>query len=104
MKISIITICFNFEKTIREIFLSVLQQTYKNIEYVIVDAKSTDSTISIIKEYLLMFKKKGISVNFKSEKDKGLYDAMNKGVFKSTGGIIGIINSEDIIHDKNAFK
>lgn len=104
MKISIITICFNSEKTIRETFESVLQQTYKNIEYVIVDGKSTDSTIDIIKEYLPKFKKKGISVNFKSEKDKGLYDAMNKGVSKATGDIIGIINSDDIIHDKNAFK
>ena len=104
MKISLITICFNSEKTIRETFDSVLKQTYKNIEYVIVDGKSTDSTVDIIKEYIPKFKKKGIEVNFKSEKDKGLYDAMNKGVSKATGDIIGIINSDDIIHDKNAFK
>ncbi len=104
MKVSLITICFNSADTIKDTFDSVLRQTYKKIEYVIVDGKSNDTTNDIIKEYLPKFKKKGIEVNYKSEKDKGLYDAMNKGISKATGEIIGIINSDDIIHDKDAFK
>ena len=104
MKISLITVCFNSESTIEDTFNSVLNQTYNNIEYIIVDGKSSDSTNDIIKKYIPKFESKGISVNYKSEKDKGLYDAMNKGVSKATGDIIGIINSDDVIHDKDAFK
>lgn len=104
MKISLVTICFNSEATIRDTFDSVLAQTYDNIEYVIKDGLSKDSTNKIIKEYLPKFKKKGIEVNYVSNSDKGLYDAMNIGVSMCTGDIIGIINSDDIIHDKDAFK
>ena len=104
MKISLVTICFNSEATIRDTFDSVLAQTYDNIEYVIKDGLSKDSTNKIIKEYLPKFKKKGIEVNYVSNSDKGLYDAMNIGVSMCTGDIIGIINSDDIIHDKVLLK
>ena len=104
MKISLITVCFNSEKTIRDTFDSVLNQTYKNIEYIIVDGKSTDSTMKIVDEYVPKFKNGGVELSISSEKDKGLSDAMNQGIKRATGDIIGIINSDDIIHDKNALK
>lgn len=104
MKISIITVCYNSESTIKETFESVLKQTYKNFEYIVVDGKSKDNTVSIIKDYKMKFKTRGIVLNYTSEKDDGLYDAVNKGISICTGNIIGIINSDDIIHDKNAFK
>lgn len=90
--ISIITPCFNSERTIRDTIESVLNQTYKNIEYIIVDGGSTDSTLDIIREYCPVFNGR---MRYVSEKDKGVYDAMNKGIRMSTGTLIGIINSDD---------
>jgi len=104
MKISIITVCYNSEATIKETFESVLKQTYKNYEYIIIDGKSKDNTLNIIKEYKEKFESKKINFKYISEKDKGLYDAMNKGIKMAMGNIIGIINSDDIINDKDAFK
>lgn len=93
--ISIITVCFNSAKTIRQTIESVLNQTYSNIEYIIVDGKSTDNTLEIIKEYEEQFINKGILYRYVSEPDNGIYDAMNKGVNMATGEWIGIINSDD---------
>lgn len=93
--ITVITVCFNSEKTIRSSLESVLNQTYHNIEYIIIDGKSTDSTIEIIKSYQHKFIEKGISYKWTSETDKGIYDAMNKGVKLSYGKLIGILNSDD---------
>lgn len=104
MKISLITVCYNSETTIKDTFDSVLNQTYDEIEYLILDGLSQDSTVAIINEYLPIFKKRGITVKFTSEMDNGLFDAMNKGITKSTGDVVGIINSDDVIHDKNALK
>lgn len=101
MKISIITVCYNSETTIQDTLESVLSQTYDNYEYLIIDGKSTDLTLNIIKEYEKKFDGK---LKFISEKDKGLYDAMNKGVKMASGDIIGIINSDDILAHKNVFK
>ena len=94
MKVSIITVCFNSEKTIEKTILSVLGQSYGNVEYIIIDGKSTDGTLSIIKKY-----NKDIST-LVSESDKGLYDAMNKGIKMATGDIIGILNSDDVFYNK----
>lgn len=91
-RVSIITPCLNSEKTIRDTIESVLRQTYQNIEYIIVDGGSADGTIPIIKEYIPLFQGR---LRYISEKDKGIYDAMNKGIKMSRGCLIGIINSDD---------
>lgn len=100
-KISIITPCYNSEKTIADTLESVLNQNYDNYEYIIQDAKSTDKTLEIIKSYEKKFKGK---LFIYSEKDSGIFDAMNKGIKHSTGDIIGIINSDDVLANNNVFK
>lgn len=92
MKISLITITYNSEKTLSDTFQSVLRQKYKNIEYIVVDGASKDNTISIIEEYEPLFQNK---MKWISEPDKGLYDALNKGIQMACGDIIGILNSDD---------
>jgi glycosyltransferase involved in cell wall biosynthesis len=89
VKISIITVIYNSELTIRDTFDSVLAQTYSDIEYIVVDGFSNDNTVDIIKEYEPKFKGR---MHWISEPDKGLYDAMNKGIRMATGDVIGIIN------------
>lgn len=96
MKISIITVCYNSENTIETTFKSVLQQTYSNIEYIVVDGGSTDSTLKIAEKY------SEIITVLVSEQDNGLYDAMNKGINLATGDIIGLINSDDLFCDSDA--
>lgn len=93
--VSIITVAFNSEKTIRKTIESVLNQTYTNIEYKIIDGVSSDDTIKIAEEYKEKFREKGMIFTISSEKDNGIYDAMNKGIYASTGEIVGIINSDD---------
>lgn len=88
-KVSIITVVYNGAKTIEQTILSVLEQSYKNIEYIIIDGLSTDGTQNIVKKY------QDSIAYFVSEKDNGLYEAMNKGIQKATGEIVGIINSDD---------
>lgn len=95
MKVSIITVSYNSEKTIRDTIESVLSQKFENIEYIIIDGASKDSTLSIVNEY------EGRISKVVSEPDKGIYDAMNKGVSLATGDIIGIINSDDFYPSKN---
>lgn len=92
IKVSIITPCLNSEKTIRDTIESVLSQTYKNIEYIIIDGQSTDDTLDIINEYGSLFTGRLKCI---SEKDTGIYDAMNKGILHATGDVVGIINSDD---------
>jgi glycosyltransferase involved in cell wall biosynthesis len=87
--ISIITVVYNGASTLEQTMLSVINQTYKNIEYIIIDGGSTDGTVDIIKKY-----EKHLAY-WVSEPDKGIYDAMNKGIRKATGELIGIINSDD---------
>jgi glycosyltransferase involved in cell wall biosynthesis len=93
LKVSIITVSFNACKTIELTIKSVLSQTYKNIEYIIVDGKSTDSTLKIVNKY-----KKRIA-KIISEKDKGLYDAMNKGVRVAKGDVVYFLNADDVLKD-----
>jgi glycosyltransferase involved in cell wall biosynthesis len=87
--ISIITVVYNGAATLERTVLSVVSQTYKNIEYIIIDGGSTDGTIDIIKKY------EEHLACWVSEPDKGIYDAMNKGINKAKGEIIGLINSDD---------
>lgn len=93
--VSIITISYNSEKTIRRTIESVLDQSYKNIEYIIVDGKSNDSTVETIKKYGDTFKNKNIKYKWISEKDKGIADAFNKGLKLATGDLIALLNSDD---------
>lgn len=101
MKISIITVSYNSALTIRDTIESLLSQTYSDIEYIVVDGSSKDSTIEIIKEYEPKFKGR---MRWLSEPDKGLYDAMNKGIRIATGDVIGIINSDDLFCDDKAIE
>jgi glycosyltransferase involved in cell wall biosynthesis len=89
MKVSIITVCFNSEKTIRDAIESVLRQDYPDIEYIIIDGASSDATMRIVGEYGTRVSK------IVSERDKGIYDAMNKGIAAATGDVVGILNSDD---------
>ena len=89
MKVSIITVCFNSAETIEDTVKSVLGQDYKDIEYVVVDGDSTDGTLGIIRRYENTISK------VISEPDKGMYDAMNKGLRVTTGDIVGFLNADD---------
>lgn len=90
MKISVITVCLNSEQTIEKTLQSVCNQDYENKEYIVIDGLSTDSTMSIINNY-----KQKID-HVITESDKGIYDAINKGISLSTGEIICILHSNDI--------
>jgi glycosyltransferase involved in cell wall biosynthesis len=89
MKVSIVTVCYNSEATIRDTIESVLAQSYADIEYIIVDGASSDRTMEIVDEY------KDHIAKVVSEPDKGIYDAMNKGIKLATGDVVGILNSDD---------
>lgn len=101
MKVSLITITYNSEKTLSDTIQSVLSQKYENIEYIIVDGLSSDNTLSIIKRYESQFKGR---LKWVSEKDCGIYDAMNKGIQMATGDIVGILNSDDLLMDNQVLK
>ena len=93
--ISIITVCFNAEPTIERCILSVINQSFSNIEYIIIDGGSTDNTLNIIDKYRHKIK---IVV---SEADNGIYDAMNKGIKIAKGEIVGMLNADDFFADEN---
>lgn len=95
MLVSIITVCYNSENTIRKTLESVLAQTYPNIEYIIIDGRSSDGTLQIVAEFTERFAQKGYRFRVVSEKDNGIYDAMNKGIGLASGELVGIINSDD---------
>lgn len=92
MKISLITVTYNSAKTLPDTIQSVLSQSYSNIEYIIIDGASQDNTIDIVKEYEPLFNGR---IGWISERDDGLYDAINKGIAMSTGDVVGILNSDD---------
>ena len=98
MKISIITVVWNNKKTIKDAIDSVLAQTYKDIEYIIIDGASTDGTVEVVKSYGDKISK------FVSEPDCGLYDAMNKGIALATGDVVGILNSDDFYIDNRVIE
>lgn len=89
MKISVVTVCFNARETIEDTIKSVAEQTYDNIEYIIIDGASKDGTQDIILQH------GNIVTKFISEPDKGLYEAMNKGLRMATGDFIGFLNADD---------
>ncbi|KKR04011.1 MAG: Glycosyl transferase family 2 [Candidatus Uhrbacteria bacterium GW2011_GWF2_39_13] len=89
LKVSVITVVFNNAAMIEHCINSVRAQTYADIEHIIVDGGSTDGTVEIINKY------QNSQTKVVSEPDKGLYDAMNKGIMRSTGDIVGILNSDD---------
>ena len=105
MKVSIITVCYNSAGYIHTCIDSVVNQTYKDIEFIIIDGVSKDNTMEIVRSY-------GDKITqVVSEKDKGIYDAMNKGIGMATGEIVAILNSDDLYYDNqvienvvNAFK
>lgn len=95
MRVSIITVTLNSARTLEDTIISVINQTYENIEHIIVDGGSTDDTLAIIEKY------KDRIAHFISEPDKGIYDAMNKGIKLATGDVIGTLNSDDIYADSH---
>ncbi|KAB0665281.1 glycosyltransferase [Oryzomonas japonica] len=94
-KISLITVSFNSGSTIEDTIKSVANQNYPNIEYIVVDGLSTDNTLDILKSYPDVVSK------VISEKDSGIYDAMNKGIMLATGDVVGILNADDFYVDEN---
>ena len=101
--ISIVTPSFNSGKTIHTTIESILKQTYSQIEYIIVDGNSTDNTVVIAESYREALENRGISYQIISEPDRGIYDAMNKGIRRAKGELIGIINSDDW-YEENALQ
>ena len=95
MKISLITATYNSGRVLRTTLESVLKQTYSDIEYIIIDGASKDNTMDLVHEYEPLFNGR---IKWLSEPDKGIYDAMNKGISMATGDIVGIINSDDFYH------
>ncbi len=95
IKFSIITVTYNSAATFADTIRSVLAQTYTPYEYIIIDGKSSDDTLSVIEGFRGEFEGKGIKLTVVSEKDNGIYDAMNKGIDRASGDIVGIINSDD---------
>ena len=101
MKISVITVCYQSEKTLGSTIESLLEQTKHmdnptfSIEYLIIDGASKDGTLQVAEKYREELEARGVEYRVYSEKDKGIYDAMNKGIRLATGDVIGILNSDD---------
>lgn len=98
LKVSIITSTYNSQKTLRDTIESVIRQDYPHIEYIIVDGGSTDGTLDIVKEYAHAI------ARVISEPDKGIYDAMNKGIAAATGDVVGILNSDDFFASNHVIR
>ena len=92
MKISVITATWNSASTLRDTLESVLKQTYPDVEHIVVDGGSTDGTMELVKEYEPRYNGR---LRYASEPDKGIYDAMNRGIRMATGEVVGILNSDD---------
>lgn len=95
LKVSIITVCYNSSETIESTIRSVVSQNYTNIEYIVVDGLSSDSTLSIVEKY------KNKIAKVISEKDNGIYDAINKGIAASTGDVVAILHADDFYTNEN---
>ena len=95
MKISIITVCYNAQATISDTIFSVCSQDYPDVQYIIIDGASSDGTVRIIQEHPFFSK----IAFFQSQPDRGIYDAMNKGIAQADGDVIGILNADDVYAD-----
>ena len=100
-KVTIVTASYNSEGTIKDTFYSVLSQTYENMEHIIVDGGSTDNTMDIVKSYEGDYNGR---LRWISEKDRGIYDALNKGISMATGDIIGLLHSDDLLGGKDTIE
>lgn len=98
LKLSLVTVVYNAQDTIRQCIQSVISQNYPHLEYIIIDGGSTDNTLSIIQEY-----REHIHV-LVSESDQGIYDAMNKGIRLATGDVVGMLNADDHFADDNVLQ
>jgi glycosyltransferase involved in cell wall biosynthesis len=98
VKISVLTVCYNSERTIEDTIRSVRDQTYKDVEHVIVDGASTDGTMRVVTRY------RDCLAQVISEPDRGIYDAMNKGVLLATGDVVGTLNADDIYADETVLE
>lgn len=97
MKVSVITATYNSAKSIESCLFSVLNQNYNDIEYVIIDGESSDQTLSILNKFAAEFNQ----IKIFSEKDSGIYDALNKGISLTSGDIIGFVHSDDFLESNN---
>lgn len=104
MTVSIITVCYNAESDLVKTFESVLNQTFRDVEYIVVDGASNDGTISAIKSYVTKFAEKGIPFRWISEPDKGTYDAMNKGACMANGIFVNYMNAGDVFYENDTLK
>lgn len=95
LKISVVTATWNSGGTIEDTLRSVLGQSYGNIEHIVVDGGSCDDTLNIVRRYAEEYRKRGLILKWISERDNGIYDAMNKGIRLATGDVIGLLNSDD---------
>jgi glycosyltransferase involved in cell wall biosynthesis len=98
MRVTVITVCYNAEATIEDTIRSVLAQSYRDLEYIVVDGASTDGTMRIIDRY------RDRITRIISEPDTGIYDAMNKGVALASGEVIGMLNADDLYLDERVVK
>ena len=101
MKVSVITATYNSGATLRDTLESVLAQSYPDIEHIIVDGGSTDNTMALVREYEPRYNGR---LRYICEPDKGIYDAMNKGIGMATGDVIGILNSDDSTHQRTRWR
>lgn len=104
MKCTVVTVCYNAETVIEKTLLSVLNQDFTEYEYVIVDGKSDDGTLLIVKNYQAKFEARGISVHVLSERDKGVYDAMNKALKIAQGQWVIYMNAGDLFYSNQTMK
>ena len=98
MKVSLITVCFRSAGVIRSAIESVLSQKGVDVDYIVVDGGSDDGTVEILKEYESKFAGR---MRWISERDEGMYDALNKGIKMAEGDVVGILNADDILEDEN---
>lgn len=104
MKLTIITVCYNAADDLKKTLHSVLSQTYTDFEYLVIDGGSRDHTVALLKEYQPRFERAGIPFHYLSERDKGTYDAMNKGADKAQGEWVNYMNAGDSFYSNDSLK